>query len=121
MSISIIAQQLVASSGRPLILEAESKTSRIDGFIAEYSLEKGRALNSGEEDAIIDVGDENKRGVEYRIYFPHNTALKTQIESHKTVKVERGSCWHDNTHRINNRDLFWELVQIHGLVLGQNP
>jgi N-acetyl-anhydromuramyl-L-alanine amidase AmpD len=60
-----------------------------------------------------------KWGVEYRVYFVKDAAVKKQMERYG-YRVEDGDVRRPDTYRINNEGLFKELVQNHGLRLGEN-
>lgn len=112
---------LVSASNGIIYLEAEVATHKKKEFIKKYKRWSGSEIKWNDlekKKCVYDAGS-GKWGVEYRIYFPQNDHLKSQLERYG-FHVDDGSVRKSNTFRINSIELFKELVEIHRLILGQN-
>lgn len=102
-------------SFKSLFLEVEAKPNKVESFKKKY-LEKTRDVASDQEGFQV---QENKWGVECRIYFnaPAETVKKLE-ENYDLSKAIRG--YRDEyDYRINSQDLFWILIE-KGYRLGSN-
>ena len=66
----------------------------------------------------MDVGYD-KWGIEVRIYFPKDASVANQMRQYGFM-VDDGGMRMGDSNRINSRDLFRELVAVHGLRIGHN-
>ena len=115
------AQFLVSAAARPILIEAEMRQSKINSFVEEYNSLTGENENWQTISAsghAMDVGDD-KWGIEVRIYFPKNDIIANQMRRYG-FSVNDGDLRMRDSHRINNRELFRELVEVHGLRIGNN-
>jgi len=113
---------LVARSNRPIILEVESAPNTRTGFAQDYSRWANVRLTWAQLEAqgvAVSIGPD-KYGVECRIYFPTDPALRAQLTRYG-FHPESGGVRHRGTLRINNYHFFRELVENHGFRLGNNP
>jgi len=112
---------LLAKGGRPIVLEAEVAASRQEAFARDYSSWTGKATTWSalrRKGSVTECG-EGKWGIESRIYFPADAAVRTQMERYGFA-VESGGVRHPETSRINSNELFRVLVEADGLRLGPN-
>jgi len=112
---------LVSRSARPITLEVESAPNTRTGFAQDYSRWANARLTWARLEAqgvAVPIGSD-KYGVECRIYFPTDTAIRAQLLRYG-FHPESGGVRHRGTLRINNYHLFRELVENHGLKLGIN-
>jgi hypothetical protein len=97
---------------------ARSQRSRLAQKYSEWSGETQSWAQLDETGHALDVGT-GKWGVEYRVYFVKDQTVKNQLERYGYA-VENGDVRRRGTFRINNEVLFKELVEKHGLRLGEN-
>ena len=118
---SAAAQFLVSAAARPILIEAEVRHSAIQSFVEEYSNLTGQtqswqSISAGGH--AMDVG-EDKWGIEVRIYFPKDHTVANKMRRYGFL-VDDGDMRMGDSHRINSRGLFRELVAVHGLRIGDN-
>ena len=120
-NVTIAAQFFISRAMRPIILEVEVSASRQDSFAKEYSKWTGKIQTWSEitNDHALDIG-QGKWGLEARCYFyDTDNAIVHQMRRYG-YKVTSGNVRIPHTKRINNNELFEELVFVHGLRIGYN-
>ena len=118
---TIAAQFLISAAARPILIEAEVARRSIGGFVEEYNDLTGETLSWQTLSAgghAMDMGY-GKWGTEVRIYFPRDELVANQMRRYGFT-VDDGGIRMGDSNRINNRDLFRELVDVHGLRIGDN-
>lgn len=118
---AVAAQFLVSAAARPILIEAEMARNAIDRFVEEYNdltgeTQSWQTLLAGGN--AMDMGY-GKWGIEVRIYFPRDELVANQMRRYGFT-VDDGGMRMGDSNRINNRDLFRELVAVHGLRIGHN-
>ncbi len=99
------------------LLEAEVSDSRTAAFESRYLAATGVAVTPGHP-AEYQL-QPNKWGAECRIYF--NSAAVAAQATAMGMHVEGPRPYHnDYTYRINNSELWWDLVETYGFLLGVN-
>ncbi|MBV5306027.1 MAG: hypothetical protein J0652_04980 [Desulfobulbaceae bacterium] len=100
-----------------VLFEAEVAPTVQAAFQARYYKATGINITPGNPPEF--QRQPNKWGAECRIYFNSDDAAKQA--SSKEIHVEGGRPYHDNyQYRINNVDLWWELVEEFDFRLGFN-
>jgi hypothetical protein len=115
------AVHLLSRVKHKITLEVEVPTTQHSAVATLYGSWTGKktkwsALNAAGHAHDMKAG---KWGAEYRVYFEEDEFTKHQLERYGFV-VDSGSTWIPNSHRVNSQALFKELVQGHGLKLGEN-
>ena len=102
-----------------LFLEAEVAPTRQEYFEARYAAKTGQAIAPGTPAQY--QNQPNKWGAELRIYFndPNIAAILTGSGVH-VEHPRRGYKSGEFSYRANDNELWWDLVESHGLFLGQN-
>lgn len=118
---SSAAVHLLARGKGSITLQMEVPTTQHSKVATLYGSWIGKttkwsALNATGHAKDMKAG---KWGAEYRIYFEEDEFTKHQLERYGFV-VDSGGTWIPNTYRVNSPALFKELVQEHGLRLGEN-
>lgn len=100
-----------------LLLEVEVAPTKKKEFEQKYAKLSGESAIVGDHYQIQD----NKWGVEYRIYFDSDPMVVDSLKTLEYYIEERdgGGYRSDFSYRINNERLFWKLIQ-HGYRLGLN-
>lgn len=112
---------LVCRAQRPIILEVEVPRNKQADFLKDYGKWMGKTVKWQElikGGFALDIG-RGKWGAECRIYFVKDQTVKNQLERYG-CRVENGDVRHPGTFRVNNTSLFRELIEHHGLQLGNN-
>lgn len=102
-----------------MLLEAEVAPGSQTRFENRYMRATGCAVSPGNPDHYQDQS--GKWGAELRVYF--NNPLLASLLEKRGFHVERGRRGYrsgEYRYRINNNNLWWELVESHGLRLGEN-
>jgi hypothetical protein len=100
-----------------VLLEAEVAPNMQADFQARYRAATGVTVIPGNPPEF--QSQQNKWGAECRIYF--NSQAAANHFSSKGIQVEVSQPYHnDYQYRINNVDLWWELVQKYDFRLGVN-
>lgn len=100
-----------------ILLEAEVAASVQTRFIQRYQAAAGTTVSAGNPQEL--QLQSNKWGAECRIYF-NSVALRDWAQS-QGIHVETGRPYQPNYQfRINNNDLWWELVEDYQFRLGIN-
>lgn len=114
--------ELASSASHPyggFLLQAEVAPGQQAAFENRYLAATAVAVSPGNPPDY--QAQHNKWGAELRIYF--NDAHHAAALSGAGVHVEQGRGGYlsgSYLYRVNNNDLWWELVEIHGLRLGSN-
>jgi hypothetical protein len=99
------------------LIEAEVSPSVQAAFQQRYHVATGTAITPGHP-AEFQL-QPNKWGAECRIYF--NSHVVAMCARAQGLHVEVGRPYRNNyLYRINSQDLWWELVENFGFVLGVN-
>ena len=115
------ARFLVLTAARPILIEAEIRSSAIQNFVRDYSTLTGQSQSwqsISAEGHAMDMG-ENKWGVEVRVYFPKDQTVANRMREYG-FSVDDGNIRMEDSYRINSRELFQELVGVYGLRIGYN-
>lgn len=115
------AQYLLSSAQRPVVSEVEAASAQHARLAQKYSgwcAEAQSWIDLKRTGHALDVGT-GKWGVEYRVYLVKDQTVKNQLERYGYA-VENGDVRRRGTFRINSEALFKELVEKHGLRLGEN-
>lgn len=100
-----------------VLLEAEVAPQAQARFQARYHTATGQTITPGSPPEF--QGQRNKWGAECRIYF--NSSSAEIWARSQGIHVEVGRPYHsDYQYRINNVDLWWELVEVYDFRLGIN-
>ena len=100
-----------------VFLEAEVADSGQNRFAQRYESASGTTVSPGRPPEF--QLQSNKWGMEGRIYF-NSTTLMRSVESNG-FHIEVGRPYHpEYRYRINNNDLWWELVEDYQFRLGIN-
>ncbi len=112
---------LVSRARTHITLQVETPTKQQAAFATLYGNWTGKRAKWDVLNATGHAHDmkAGKWGSEYRVYFEEDDFTKHQMERYGFA-VESGSTWIPNTYRVNSQVLFRELVQTHGLRLGEN-
>ena len=115
------AQFFISAAARPILIEAEMAGRAIERFVEEYNdltgeTQSWRTISA--DGHALDVGS-GKWGIEVRIYFPRDEMVANQMRRYGFA-VDEGDLRMGDSNRINNRELFRELVGVHGLRIGYN-
>lgn len=100
-------------------LEAEITPNRQDDFQDRYHKATGTSVTTGSHPSYQQQS--NKWGAELRVYFNDESA-RTHFESNG-INVEANRSGYKSgeySYRVNNNDVWWELVETVGLRLGSN-
>lgn len=98
-------------------LEAEVAPRSQDKFQNRYAEATGQAVSPGTPAEYQSQPD--KWGAECRIYFNDLSVLVALVQA--GIHVEVGRPYRDQyLYRVNNNDLWWELVELYGFRLGVN-
>jgi len=99
-------------------LEAEVHPNCQQEFSKRYLAATRSFICTGAPEAYLD--QPNKWGAELRIYFNAEPDIVKRLEQ-RGYKVERTSAYRGTyAYRINNNNLWWELVENGGFRLGEN-
>lgn len=111
---------LISRTQRPITLEVETVHSQTTRAAREYSDWSGQSASWAKLQTgfALDVG-QKKWGIQYRIYFVKDQTVKNQLERYG-CRVDDGDVRYQGTFRVNSKSLFRELVERHGLRLGEN-
>lgn len=94
-------------------LEAECADRRVDTFIEEYEDATGDTLVPGDDFQVHPSANDNKRGLEGRVYF-NATDRQVQRLVDLGLRVQgprtRGYLSDQYSYRIDRNSLFWALV-----------
>ena len=102
-----------------MFLEAEVAPTGLNKFEARYQAATGASISPGTTPHYQE--QTNKWGAELRVYF--NDAAVAATLGSAGLHVETRSTGYlsgDYTFRVNDNNLWWELVESHGLSLGTN-
>lgn len=101
------------------LLEAEVAPKGHAEFEARYSAATKRIVSPGSP--IHYQNQSNKWGAELRVYFNNDDVAATLRKAGLHVEHPRlGYKSGDYKYRANDNELWWELVESHGLHLGLN-
>ncbi len=120
-SVAVAAQFFVSRAPRPVILEVEVAASKIDGFVKEYNNWTGEDQdwsNISADGHALDM-EARKWGVEARIYFGGDSVVENQMRRYGCT-IGSGDIRVPGHRRVNNKQLFKELVSVHGFRIGYN-
>ncbi|MEX0805821.1 MAG: hypothetical protein WD688_21260 [Candidatus Binatia bacterium] len=113
---------LISRTQRPITLEVETAHSQTTRAAKEYLGWSGQSASWAkltQTGFALDVG-QKKWGIQYRIYFVKDQTVKNQLERYGCRIIDDGDVRYQGTFRVNSRSLFRELVERHGLRLGEN-
>jgi hypothetical protein len=101
------------------LLQAEVPAGAQADFERRYAAATGSTVSAG--GSADYQAQDNKWGPELRIYF-NDPALAASFNAsgHHVEQGRSGYLSGSYAYRINNNDLWWELVETHGLHLGLN-
>ena len=101
----------------PVILEAEVAAKALPRFVIRYEAATGVPVSPGSPPEL--QLQDNKWGAECRIYF-NSDAVAGAIGA-LGIHVEEGRPYRPEfRYRVNNNDLWWELVEAYEFELGNN-
>ena len=101
----------------PVLLEAEVASSSMTRFANRYEAATGVPVSAGSPPEL--QLQHNKWGAECRIYFDSETVA--DAVGGLGLHVEEGRPYHPEfRYRVNNNDLWWELVETFDFELGSN-
>jgi hypothetical protein len=100
-----------------LLLEVEVSSSALPDFVAKYM----KITGSDPRTSDYCQRQENKWGLEARLYFDGDDTLLHNIGVYGYHIEERSSGYRSNDfpYRVNSQELFWAAVR-HGYRLGEN-
>jgi hypothetical protein len=99
---------------RKIHLEAECADRRVQSFIKDYSDITGISLRPRTDFQVQSSHNDNKRGLEGRIYF---NATDAQVQAIRKLGIRvqgprnRGYLSNKYSYRIDRNDVFWMLVR----------
>lgn len=101
----------------PVLFEAEVASGAMARFTKRYEDATTISVSPGSPPEL--QRQDNKWGAECRIYF--NSDEVAEVIGALGITVETGRPYHpEYTYRVNNNDLWWELVEVYGFELGTN-
>lgn len=102
-----------------ILLEAEISPQQQHQFEMRYHAATGNFISPGQP--VEYQSQNNKWGAELRIYFNDPELAGKFREKGFHVEFHSQAYRSDKfIYRINNNDLWWELIEEHGLRLGMN-
>jgi len=99
-------------------LEAEVHPNRLGSFQTQYLNATGQRVDFGNPPELQE--QPNKWGAELRIYFNASSQTVADLVANG-FHVTRPTAYGDQfQYRINNNELWWDLVENHGYELADN-
>jgi hypothetical protein len=119
-SMEVVAQLLAALSSPAVLLQAEVVSKQQAVFEARYQNASGITVSPGGTGHYQDQPD--KWGAELRVYFNGENIADILKALGVAVEGPRKSGYMSDqySYRFNNNELWWILVERHGLRLGPN-